>query len=214
MEEELAFFQFLSSVVIEKDVKNLNDEKNKPKPKTEKIKNKEIKNKEPKVVKDAKLKTFTLTENAEPAPAAPGSESDSASEGNEEIISDESENGEEGKKGKFQFGKLYEHKEVSMKLKGKSKYQQLRQAAYREKIEAENPEAAAWDKAKRAAHGEKVELTAAQIKKNIKKESKEKQKRYEKRKEKEIKAKKQEQREARKAEMKANRKGKPGKGRK
>ena len=78
-----------------------------------------------------------------------------------------------------------------MKIKNKNKYQQLRQAAYREKLEAENPEEAAWDKAKRAARGEKIELTTSQIKKNIKQESKEKQKRFEKRKEKEMKAKKQ-----------------------
>ena len=181
MEQELEFFTNIAGLVNDSMVMDLHEEKLDQK-RAEKLaaaKQKTKKAKEPKPSKDAKpekeqkVKTVTLQaassseSDAEPGPPQLQmyrSESDDG--GDSDIIE-----GDDAPA--LQFSKVHipTHADTRMH-KGKNKYQKLREAAYREKIAAENPLESTWEKVKAAAAGGKVEQSVAQIKSSIKKEKK------------------------------------------
>ena len=215
MEQELEFFTNIAGLVNDSMVMDLHEEKLDQK-RAEKLaaaKQKTKKAKEPKPSKDAKpekeqkVKTVTLQaassseSDAEPGPPQLQmyrSESDDG--GDSDIIE-----GDDAPA--LQFSKVHipTHADTRMH-KGKNKYQKLREAAYREKIAAENPLESTWEKVKAAAAGGKVEQSVAQIKSSIKKEKQQKRKKFEKKVEKQEKEKKKEEREAKKGFKKGNKK--------
>jgi hypothetical protein len=182
MDADLAFFVGLSALINDRFVEDLRDEKQLRGPAPQK--------KPPKTFKEPKSTPAPVTLEAAP----PEFESTPASD-----ISDSGEPEEPPKERELQFSKIHVPTKVpTMMKKGKNKYQKLREALYRERVEADDQVAATWDKIKIAAAGGKVELTATQIKKSLKNERQQKRKKFEKKVEKEMKQKQREENEAKK----------------
>lgn len=158
--------------------------------------------------KEKKVKTSVLQANdASDDDAIPPQMDDSGSGNSDDGIVEDASDGEDVE-GKFQFSKFGVPTKVDTNTqfkKGKNKYQKLREAIYREKLEAERPVESTWENIKQAAAGGKVEATAAQIRRGIKNEKRQKKKNFEKKVEKAEKQKKKEEWEAKKAK---SRKGK------
>lgn len=209
MDEELEYFNYLSQLISEELVCDLKKETQakvaEEKPKKKKEIKQQKKEKEPKA-KTVVLQGATQVQEEDNEPEI----ADDADIGFE--YDDDHSDDEKGKDdSSMQFSKLYVPQKVDISMKkGKNKFQKLREAAYQEKLEAQDPEAASWEKAKKLATGEKVGMTTAQIKRSMKLDKQNKTKRYEKRVEKEKKEKIKEEKETKKEEMRKQNHGKFG----
>ena len=202
MEKELEFFLSFGAMLNDAMINDLHEEKIEQK-KAEKMgetkPQKKKKAKEPKPEKDQKVKTVTLQAASSESGEEPGVGEVQMYHSGSEGGSDDIEAGEEAPS--LQFSKVHVPTHVDTKMnqkKGKNMYQKLREAAYREKLEAERPVESTWEKVKTAAAGGRVESSVAQIKNSIKKEKQQKRKKFEKKLEKAEQAKRKEKREAKK----------------
>lgn len=186
--DDLSYFLWLSDQVNEKMICDLSDERQPSQKKEEKKKNR-LPIKEPKPEKEKKIKTITLQAASESDQEMPEQEDGGNEDANDYSEYDE-ENGEENQY-KFSAIKVPVNVDINKK-KGKNKYQKLREARYQDKLDAQDPQAAAMEKVKILAAGGKIGPTAAQIEKSMKKDKKEKRKKYEKKIEKEAKEKRNE----------------------
>jgi hypothetical protein len=174
MEEELAFYVGLNRLVSERLIQDLRDERFKGKPEEDKagIKKKVLKERHQ---KESKLKAVTL------AAAPPSYESESESTDDMDLSQGEEDVNDDDRVD-LQFSRIHVPTKVSTEMsKGKNKFQKLREAAYREKQESEDPIGSTWAKVKAAAAGENVEPSYDQLKKSMKKEKQQKRKKFEKR---------------------------------
>lgn len=216
MEQELEFFTSIAGLVNDAMVTDLHEEKIEQK-RAERLaelkqKTKKAKPlKEPKPEKEEKVKTVTL----QAAASSSDDDGDDVPTTELQMYRSESDDGGEGdiiegdEAPSLQFSKVHIPTQADTRMhKGKNKYQKLREAAYREKLEAEKPLESTWAKVKAAAAGGKVEQSVAQIKNSIKKDKQQKRKKFEKKVERQEKEKKREEREAKKGFKKGNNKKK------
>jgi hypothetical protein len=188
MEDDLAYFMGLSSLINNRLVQDLSQEESAHSDPSGKFREKRF----PKIFKVAKIPEKILERAPEPEPKAATPEPE-ATPPEPDVAPPQ-----------LNFSKMHIPIQTATWIKkGKNKYQKLREAQYRDRLEAADPVSAIWKKVKAAAAGEKVEPTATQVKKTIKIEKHEKRKRSEQKEQKTIKDK-------RKAEKEA----KPGFGRK
>ena len=209
--ELFTLFKELNNLIDKNIIKDLSEERIQPKKselKKEKPKPKNVKELNELKPKKEKIKTASLEPASESDSEGPEYGSDNEvnefdNEDSDNVQSDE-ESDDEKQQSSIKFSKIALPKEIGgSSAPKKNKYQKLREAAYRDKLAAQNPDSQ-WENVEKAAAGEKVEPTKDQLLAKFNKDKKERQRKNEKKREKEEKAKKAEERKAKRAEEAKN----------